>query len=120
MSNIAESFPRPSLQARGSRAVAYPDVNAKGAPLVTLLGISKAFKNGVTALSRLDLAVRAGEFLSLLGPSGCGKSTALRLIAGLERQTSGSIDWAPGAKGARGRPSIGFVFQDPTLMPWAN
>ncbi len=91
-----------------------------GAPLVTLAGISKMFKNGVTALSQLDLTVRAGEFLSLLGPSGCGKSTALRLVAGLERPTTGRIDWAQSAKGARGRPSIGFVFQDPTLMPWAS
>jgi NitT/TauT family transport system ATP-binding protein len=91
---------------------------AKGAPLVTLTGIAKEFKNGVTALARLDLCVRAGEFLSLLGPSGCGKSTALRLIAGLEPATSGKIEWAKAGAGAR--PSIGFVFQDPTLMPWAS
>jgi NitT/TauT family transport system ATP-binding protein len=88
--------------------------------LVTLTGISKEFRNGVTALARLDLTVRAGEFLSLLGPSGCGKSTALRLIAGLEQHSSGRIEWAKGAAGPRGRPSIGFVFQDPTLMPWAS
>jgi len=50
----------------------------------------------------------------LLGPSGCGKSTALRLIAGLLEPTAGTIVW-PGEK-AR----IGFVFQDPTLMPWAT
>jgi len=92
-----------------------------GAPLVTLSGVSKQFKNGVTALAKLDLTVRAGEFLSLLGPSGCGKSTALRLICGLEQRSSGRIEWAQAAKaGPRGRPSIGFVFQDPTLMPWAS
>jgi len=89
-----------------------------GAPLVTLTDVSKEFPNGVTALARLDLCVRAGDFLSLLGPSGCGKSTALRLIAGLEPATSGGIAWATG--GAATRPSIGFVFQDPTLMPWAS
>jgi NitT/TauT family transport system ATP-binding protein len=88
-----------------------------GAPLVTLVGVGKEFKNGVVALARFDLCVRAGEFLSLLGPSGCGKSTALRLIAGLDHATSGKIEWA---RPAATRPSIGFVFQDPTLMPWAS
>ena len=101
-------------------AAAARPAPAKGSSLVTLSGISKAFKNGVTALARLNLSVRSGEFLSLLGPSGCGKSTALRLIAGLERPNSGSIVWARGATGPRGRPRIGFVFQDPTLMPWAS
>lgn len=86
-------------------------------PLLTLDGIGKAFPNGVTALDRLDMAVREGEFLSLLGPSGCGKSTALRLISGLAEPTSGTLRWN---SGARERSSIGFVFQEPTLMPWAS
>ena len=85
-----------------------------GSPLVTLRGVSKTFPNGTTALSRLDLDVRAGEFLSLIGPSGCGKSTALRMLAGLTEPSSGTIRWQ-GEK-----PEIGFVFQEPTLMPWAN
>ena len=59
-------------------------------------------------------ASRDGEFVSLLGPSGCGKSTALRLIAGLLAPDAGDIAW-PG-----GRPELGFVFQEPTLMPWAD
>ncbi|QJP16606.1 ABC transporter ATP-binding protein [Starkeya sp. ORNL1] len=86
-------------------------------PLLTLDGIGKSFPNGVTALEGLDIAVREGEFLSLLGPSGCGKSTALRLISGLAEPTAGTIRWN---SGTRGRPSIGFVFQEPTLMPWAS
>jgi NitT/TauT family transport system ATP-binding protein len=86
-------------------------------PLLTLDGIGKSFPNGVTALEGLDMAVREGEFLSLLGPSGCGKSTALRLISGLAEPTKGAIRWN---SGTRGRPSIGFVFQEPTLMPWAS
>jgi NitT/TauT family transport system ATP-binding protein len=87
--------------------------------LVSLHGVSKAFANGVTALDDLTLAIRAGDFLSLLGPSGCGKSTVLRLIAGLADPTSGSIAWL-GSSQSDHRGEIGFVFQEPTLMPWAN
>jgi NitT/TauT family transport system ATP-binding protein len=79
-----------------------------------LRGVSKVFATRVTALSGLNLDVREGEFLSLLGPSGCGKSTVLRLISRLTNPTSGAIDWRGG------RPEIGFVFQEPTLMPWAT
>ncbi|WGD28554.1 ABC transporter ATP-binding protein [Ancylobacter sp. WKF20] len=86
-------------------------------PLLALSGVEKRFANAVTALEGLNMQVRQGEFLSLLGPSGCGKSTALRLIAGLSEPTGGRIDWAAGAAA---RPSIGFVFQEPTLMPWAS
>jgi NitT/TauT family transport system ATP-binding protein len=75
----------------------------------------------VAALENLNLHVRPGEFVSLLGPSGCGKSTALRLIAGLTEPTSGKIEWLhPQAAGGKGTHDIGFVFQEPTLMPWAT
>ena len=88
--------------------------------LVTLRGVGKTFASGVVALDRLDLDVRPGEFVSLLGPSGCGKSTALRLIAGLSEPTQGVIEWRR-AQGASGeRHALGFVFQEPTLMPWAT
>ena len=87
------------------------------APIVRLTGVSKAFSNGTTALAGLDLTIGEGEFVSLLGPSGCGKSTVLRIIAGLAQPTAGRVDW-PGR--AAGRPEIGFVFQEPTLMPWAT
>jgi NitT/TauT family transport system ATP-binding protein len=89
--------------------------------VVTLRGVGKTFASGVVALERLDLDVRPAEFVSLLGPSGCGKSTALRLIAGLTEPTQGVIEWrrAPGASG-EGQPALGFVFQEPTLMPWAT
>jgi NitT/TauT family transport system ATP-binding protein len=85
-------------------------------PMVALRGVGKTFPNGVVALDGFDLDVRPGEFLALLGPSGCGKSTALRLIAGLTAPTSGRIDWAGGDT----QRDIGFVFQEPTLMPWAT
>ena len=90
-------------------------------PLVALRGVGKTFANGTVALAGLDLTVREGEFLSLLGPSGCGKSTALRIIAGLSEPTSGTVEWIEAeAASAAGPRRIGFVFQEPTLMPWAT
>jgi NitT/TauT family transport system ATP-binding protein len=86
-------------------------------PLVSLNHVRKAFANGTVALEDLTMDVREGEFLSLLGPSGCGKSTALRLIANLADVSGGQITW-PG--GGSARSDIGFVFQEPTLMPWAS
>lgn len=88
------------------------------ATLLRLQGVTKVFANGVMALRGLDLDIRVGEFLSLVGPSGCGKSTALRIIAGLAEPTTGSVAWSGG--GADHRGEIGFVFQEPTLMPWAD
>jgi NitT/TauT family transport system ATP-binding protein len=91
---------------------------------VRLRGVTKTYDNGVMALGPLDLDIRRGEFVSLLGPSGCGKSTALRLIAGLAAPTSGEIGVSHTAE--RVRPghgqgqAIGFVFQEPTLMPWTS
>src|SRR5580698_6894855 len=93
---------------------------AEGTVAVSLRGVTKVYDNGVVALGPIDLEVKRGEFVSLLGPSGCGKSTALRLIAGLSAPTSGTVHVADRAKAAGGRRSIGFVFQEPTLMPWAN
>jgi NitT/TauT family transport system ATP-binding protein len=87
-----------------------------GRPLVRLRGVRRRFANGLLALDGLDLELASGEFLALLGPSGCGKSTALRLIAGLERPSGGDVAWtAPPAPG-----DVGFVFQEPTLLPWAR
>ena len=85
---------------------------------VSLRGITKVYDTGVAALGPLDLDVPRGEFVSLLGPSGCGKSTALRLIAGLAAPTSGSVGVTNRTGAARN--SIGFVFQEPTLMPWTS
>jgi NitT/TauT family transport system ATP-binding protein len=100
---------------------ALSDIDARGAGLaVSLRDVTKTYDSGVTALGPLDLDVSRGEFVSLLGPSGCGKSTALRLIAGLSAPTSGTVRVSASAERARGRHPIGFVFQEPTLMPWAS
>jgi NitT/TauT family transport system ATP-binding protein len=91
------------------------------APIVRLRSVDKIYASGVVALRGLDLDVAAGEFLSLLGPSGCGKSTVLRLAAGLGDLTAGTIEWeGANGRGAVPQRDIGFVFQDPTLMPWAT
>jgi sulfonate transport system ATP-binding protein len=79
--------------------------------------VYKRFKNGFVALEDLNLQIQPGEIVSLIGTSGCGKSTLLRLIAGLERPTSGavSIDDEPIASP---HPEVGIIFQEPRLMPW--
>jgi NitT/TauT family transport system ATP-binding protein len=82
--------------------------------MIALKGIGKRFANGTEALRDLSFSVAEGEFVSLLGPSGCGKSTALRLVAGLLEPDTGHIRFP------HGRPEIGFVFQEPTLMPWVD
>ncbi|BCJ89745.1 nitrate/sulfonate/bicarbonate ABC transporter ATP-binding protein [Terrihabitans soli] len=82
--------------------------------MVRLNGVSKTFENGVQALDRFDLDIGGGDIVTLIGPSGCGKSTALRLIAGLDEPSEGQVEWP------KGRPEIGYVFQEPTLMPWAS
>jgi NitT/TauT family transport system ATP-binding protein len=89
-------------------------------PAVSLRGVTKTYDSGVAALGPFDLDVRRGEFVSLLGPSGCGKSTALRLIAGLNAPTSGTVEVSHRNGAIRTGHSIGFVFQEPTLMPWAS
>ena len=93
-----------------------------GDAIVALSGVAKTYDNGTHALDRVDLAIRDGEFLTLVGPSGCGKSTLLHLIAGLSRPSSGHIEWWGGAFDETGGPGrrIGLVFQSPTLMPWAS
>jgi NitT/TauT family transport system ATP-binding protein len=83
--------------------------------IVACKDLSKQFSNGTLALSDVTFDVHEKQFLSLLGPSGCGKSTLLRLIAGLSEPSSGTVSWE-----AVDAASLSFVFQDPTLMPWAT
>ncbi|MCA0956452.1 ABC transporter ATP-binding protein [Mameliella sediminis] len=85
-------------------------------PILKLDGVGKMFGKDVLALRDMSLDLRQGDFVSLLGPSGCGKSTALRIIAGLMHPTAGRVDWC----GGKSRSDLGYVFQEPTLMPWAT
>lgn len=88
--------------------------------VITARGVSKRFATregeGV-ALDRLDLDVRAGEFMSLLGPSGCGKSTFLYMVAGLVPISGGQLS-IEGKPISGPGPERGIVFQEPALFPW--
>ena len=81
--------------------------------------VDKRFANGVAAVQALSIAIAAGQFVSLLGPSGCGKSTVLRLVAGLEQPSAGRVRIGGEAAQARSA-AMSYVFQEPTLMPWAR
>jgi NitT/TauT family transport system ATP-binding protein len=82
-------------------------------PIAELRTVEVDYPRG-RALGPVDFALAAGEIVALVGPSGCGKSTALRLLAGLEAPTRGTVTRASG----RGETAV--VFQAPTLMPWAS
>ena len=94
----------------------------KPRPLVSIRDVSKQFANGTIAVRDVNLDLARGEFVSLLGPSGCGKSTLLRMISGLGEPSRGTIEWPTSPHDAEGHasPDLGFVFQEPTLMPWAT
>ena len=91
-------------------------------PAVEVLSAEKVFANGARGLAPIDLSIADGEFLTLIGPSGCGKSTLLKLIANLIEPSDGRLLWWRGGfdqvdqEGRR----LAFVFQEPTLMPWAR
>jgi sulfonate transport system ATP-binding protein len=87
--------------------------------MLTIANVTKRFDTGTVALERIDLRVQPGEIVAIVGTTGCGKSTLLRLIGGLERPSAGRIliDGRP-VEGPR--PEVGFVFQEPRLMPWLD
>lgn len=89
------------------------------APLISLANVHKRYASGLLALQGVSLQVAKGELVSLLGPSGCGKSTVLRLVAGLDQASSGELT-SPALGPSPSPAGTAFVFQDPTLMPWAS
>ncbi|MGA8055135.1 MAG: ABC transporter ATP-binding protein [Burkholderiales bacterium] len=91
-------------------------------PVVAVAGLGKTYGGRTRALDRIDLEIDEREFITLLGPSGCGKSTLLRIIAGLSEPSAGGVLWWGGGRSSIGEPGrhVGFVFQAPTLMPWAR
>jgi NitT/TauT family transport system ATP-binding protein len=90
--------------------------NASHHPGLRVESLNFAY-GGVTILQDINLSVREGEFVCVLGPSGCGKTTLLRLLAGLEQPSSGSLSWN-GVPIAGPSLERGVVFQDYSLFPW--
>ena len=82
------------------------------ADLLTIKDLSVRYQTGTLALDGVSLSLAAGEFVAIVGPSGCGKSTLLRVAAGLLAPTEGTV--------MKTSDHIGFVFQDPTLLPWRS
>ena len=95
-----------------SSAVDVSALPTPAAPLLTFTDVTKTFRDGTVALEGVDFQVAGGDFVSVVGPSGCGKSTLLRIASGLSEPTKGSV--------LVGTGKIGYVFQDPTLLPWRN
>ncbi|WP_255595385.1 ABC transporter ATP-binding protein [Cellulomonas sp. C5510] len=120
MTSSPLSAPVPAQPAPSAAGAGAPT----SAPGIEITGLSKEFRSGrrtVTALEDVSLSTPRGSFLSLLGPSGCGKSTILRILAGLETPTAGTVavNGTPVAPGKRA-DGMGIAFQDPALLPWRS
>jgi NitT/TauT family transport system ATP-binding protein len=93
-------------------------------PAVHAQDVSLVFQTAdtpVTALAHVDLRIERGEFVSFIGPSGCGKTTLMRVIADLERATSGTLTVnGVSPEQARLARAYGYVFQAAALYPWRN
>lgn len=90
---------------------------APGGATLDVRGIRRSFRGGLVAIDGVDLHITPGEFVAVLGPSGCGKSTLLRIIAGLDKPDSGSIQTGFDAAAHR---RLAYVFQDAHLLPWRD
>ena len=88
-------------------------------PALTLNHVHKIYSNGTVALQDMSMTVQESQFVSLVGPSGCGKSTVLRIVAGLGQMSSGELVWGEDQQPTNPN-TLSYVFQEPTLMPWAT
>jgi spermidine/putrescine transport system ATP-binding protein len=109
----------------GQASAAAPATTANGAsglPAIEMSGVTKDFHAGgevISAVREMDLQIREGEFFSLLGPSGCGKTTTMRMIAGFEEPTTGTV-WLQGKDVTSDPPNkrdVNMVFQSYALFP---
>jgi NitT/TauT family transport system ATP-binding protein len=89
-----------------------PNIHRSGSDLISADDICLSYPDSTEALRGVTLQIAEHEFVALVGPSGCGKSTLLRVLSGLQTQTSGVLSSTTS--------DVGFVFQDPTLLPWRS
>ena len=90
---------------------------------IVVNGVSKAYQTTsglVPALTTINLAVKRGEFLTVLGPSGCGKSTLLGIMGGMVPPDTGSVLIDGGSLTRPDPKKVALVFQDPGLFPWRS
>ncbi|HZZ96046.1 MAG TPA: ABC transporter ATP-binding protein [Jatrophihabitantaceae bacterium] len=114
--------PRKAIAETGGVATLRPDANSDSATGIDIRDLSKVFTLGrkaVVALDHTDLGTQRDSFLALLGPSGCGKTTILRILAGLEEPSTGTVHInGVAASEVQRRHELGIAFQDPALLPW--
>ena len=67
-------------------------------------------------INNFDLKIKESEFISIVGPSGCGKSTLLKIIASLDKEYKGSVEY----KNKEKINNLAFIFQDSRLLPWLS
>ena len=109
----------PDRASRATPGAGALRVNGTGESVVSIQGLTKSFRTGVTALQDIDLEIAPGEFVSLIGPSGCGKSTLLRIVGDLIQPSSGTLAVnGKSAHQARLDHDYGIVFQDAVLYDW--
>ncbi|KAA2317482.1 ABC transporter ATP-binding protein [Pseudooceanicola sediminis] len=104
---------QPATPEPDSRREAIIELSHTGVTFETRKG------NDLVALDDFNLTIYREEIVSLVGPSGCGKSTVLRILAGLQKPTTGDF-WIGGGKTRQGFSEVAIVFQRPTLLPWRN
>jgi NitT/TauT family transport system ATP-binding protein len=109
---VSSAEAAPAVVARGEDrpAVDAPAPRSLADEALRFDHVSMIFPDGTHAVEDVSLSVKPGEFVTIVGPSGCGKSTLLRIASGLETNTSGTLFVL--------RKSLGYVFQDATLLPW--
>ncbi|RJS93296.1 ABC transporter ATP-binding protein [Salinisphaera sp. Q1T1-3] len=119
---VSSTPSKPTSQAEGVRADPPDETARRAAAGIELQGLSKHFAPDAIALDGVDLSIPAGEFFTLLGPSGCGKTTLLRLIAGLEATTSGTVEIGGRAvtEAPAHKRNVNTVFQSYALFDHLN
>ncbi len=91
-------------------------------PSLEFQSVSRIFSGGARALNDVSFSIPAGGLTAVIGPSGCGKTTLLRMAAGLDRATTGSVKFIgqDGNVHSRASENLSVCFQDARLLPWRN